>query len=295
MDLTAQEIQEKQFHDAWRGYRQEEVDDFLDQISEALDRALRENSALKERNHELGQAVATARDTEEMLKKTLVTAQRAAEEAIASAQAKADVIVAEAQDQARRLGGETEERKRIAEAEIQSSMDEADKATAQKRRELDGTIERLEAYEGELKLRLKTFLEQQLEALNVLAERKVPRGGAVRAPTQAVGRVGAGGAQVAPNSVPTQGPDEETHTSERGDALPEEGHYRRTLRNLFGREEGTAAVRPMIGPEASGAGEPQTIRLEEEDEGVRILPRDADATDTAPAGPREEDKPDQRP
>ncbi|MBA3629434.1 MAG: DivIVA domain-containing protein, partial [Actinobacteria bacterium] len=27
MDLTAQEIQDKQFHDAWRGYRQEEVDD----------------------------------------------------------------------------------------------------------------------------------------------------------------------------------------------------------------------------------------------------------------------------
>jgi len=295
MDLTAQEIQDKQFHDAWRGYRQEEVDDFLDQISEALDRALRENAALKERNHDLGQAVATARDTEEMLKKTLVSAQRAAEEAIASAQAKADAIVAEAEDQARRLGAETEERKRIAEAEIQSSMDDADKATGQKRRELDGTIERLEAYEGELKLRLKTFLEQQLEALDVLAERKVARRGAVRAPTQAVGRAG-GGDQMAAHPAPGQGANEETTAAGGAEAHPEEGHYRRTLRNLFTREEGSAALRPMIGPEGSAAGDRQTIHLEEEeDEGVRIIPRGADDADTAPEPPQKEGGPDQRP
>ncbi|MBA2272577.1 MAG: DivIVA domain-containing protein [Actinobacteria bacterium] len=293
MDLTAQEIQEKQFHDAWRGYRQEEVDDFLDQISEALDRALRENAALKERNHDLGQAVATARDTEEMLKKTLVSAQRAAEEAIASAQAKADVIVAEAEERAGRLGGEMEERKRISDAEIQSSMDAADKATEQKRRDLDGTIERLEAYEGELRLRLKTFLEQQLEALSVLAERKVLRGGAVQAPPQAVGRAG-GGAQVAPYAGLSPTPGDEAATSEGAEAHPEEGHYRRTLRNLFGRDEGAAALRPMIGPEGSGADDEQTINLEAEDEGVRIVPRDAGATDAAPDAPREEDGPDQR-
>ncbi|MDQ3784131.1 MAG: DivIVA domain-containing protein [Actinomycetota bacterium] len=293
MDLTAQEIQDKQFHDAWRGYRQEEVDDFLDQISEALDRALRENAALKERNHDLGQAVATARDTEEMLKKTLVSAQRAAEEAIASAQAKADVIVAEAEEQARRLGSEADERKRIADAEIQSSMDEADKATEQKRRELDGTIKRLEAYEGELKLRLKTFLEQQLEALEVLAERKVTRGGAVPAPTQAVGRSGSGGVRVAPHAASTQASIDEATTAEGADVHPQEGHYRRTLRNLFTREEGTAALRPMIGPEGPSADDAQTIHLEEEDEGVRIIPG-GDAADTASEPSQEEDGPAQR-
>ncbi len=296
MDVTSQEIQEKQFHDAWRGYRQEEVDDFLDQISEALDRALRENAALKERNHELGQAVATARDTEEMLKKTLVTAQRAAEEAIASAQAKADVIVADAEERAGRLGAELEERKHNADAEIESAMEAAEKENEQKRRELDGTIERLEAYEGELRLRLKTFLEQQLEALNVLSERKATRGVAVRAPAEGAGRGGPGGARVAPYAPSSPPESDEVPAPEATDAHPEEGHYRRTLRNLFGREEGSAALRPMIGPQDHGAGGESTIHLEEEDEGVRIIPRGAGTADT-PTGepPREEDEPDQRP
>ncbi len=292
MDLTAQEIQDKQFHDAWRGYRQEEVDDFLDQISEALDRTLRENAALKERNHELGQAVATARDTEEMLKKTLVTAQRAAEEAIASAQAKAAVIVADATEEASRLGTETEERKRTAEVEIQSSMDEADKATGQRRRELERTIERLEAYEGELKLRLKTFLQQQIEALDVLAERKVARPSGVRAPKQ--GDRAGGGARVAPDPAPAGGPNEGSTTAQEADPHADEGHYRRTLRNLFSREEGSAALRPMIGPEGSGAGPRQTIHLDDEDEGVRIIPPGAGDTNTAPETPQKEDGPDQR-
>ena len=298
MDLTAQEIQEKQFHDAWRGYRQEEVDDFLDQVSEALDRALRENAALKERNHELGQAVATARDTEEMLKKTLVTAQRAAEEAIASAQAKAAAIVAEAEERAGRLEAGTEERRRRADAEIQerkrttdaeirSALDDADKAAGQKRRELEGTIDRLEAYEGELKLRLKTFLEQQQKALSVLADRRVAHRGVVRAPTQAVVRGGSTGARVPPYSAASSSSEEEVP---EGDAHPEEGHYRRTLRNLFTREEGTAALRPMIGPQGSGAGEGQVIRLEEEEEGVRVLPKDSGAGKT----PQEEDRPERR-
>ncbi|MBA3349129.1 MAG: hypothetical protein H0T12_01105, partial [Actinobacteria bacterium] len=73
---------------------------------------------------------------------------------------------------------------------------------------------------------------------------------------------------------------------------PEEGHYRRTLRNLFTREEGTAALRPMIGPEASDAGDTRTIHLEEEGEGVRIIPRDPGSA--VPEDPQEEDGPDQR-
>ena len=38
MDVSARNIHEKQFHDAWRGYSQEEVDDFLDRVAETLDR-----------------------------------------------------------------------------------------------------------------------------------------------------------------------------------------------------------------------------------------------------------------
>ncbi|MDQ3646950.1 MAG: DivIVA domain-containing protein, partial [Actinomycetota bacterium] len=97
MDLGAHEIQAKQFNDAWRGYNQEEVDDFLDKVAEAIDQVQRENRALHARVRELDQVLATSRDTEDMLKKTLITAQQAAEEAIASAKAKAEQLIEEAQ------------------------------------------------------------------------------------------------------------------------------------------------------------------------------------------------------
>ncbi len=53
MDLTARDIHEKQFHDAWRGYNQEEVDDFLDKVAEVVDLLQRENVAVLGRVREL--------------------------------------------------------------------------------------------------------------------------------------------------------------------------------------------------------------------------------------------------
>lgn len=164
MDLSARDIHDKQFHDAWRGYNQEEVDDFLDRIASSLDRLQRENRALQTRINELDQAVAASRDTEEMLKKTLVTAQRAAEEAIATAKAKADQLV-----------GEAEEKARSARAEAERKTAELEQQHAQRRRDLDLEIDRLRSFESELKQKLKTFLEQQQRALEGLSTPEPPR------------------------------------------------------------------------------------------------------------------------
>ena len=160
MDLTARDVQEKQFHDAWRGYNQEEVDDFLDRVAEALDRVGRENASLRQRIGELDQAVSASRNTEEMLKKTLVTAQRAAEEAIATAKAKAEQLINEAEERSRRAADDANRRNA-----------EAERDHANKRRELEDSLGRLKAFEGELKLRLKTFLDQQQRALDQLESR----------------------------------------------------------------------------------------------------------------------------
>lgn len=160
MEISARDIQEKQFHDAWRGYKQEEVDDFLDRVAEAIDRLGRENDSLRRRVGELDQAVAASRDTEDMLKKTLVTAQRAAEEAIATAKAKAERLITEAEERSRRAADEATRRS----AEVERDH-------ANKRRELETSLDRLKAFEGELKLRLKTFLDQQQRALDQLESR----------------------------------------------------------------------------------------------------------------------------
>ncbi|MGI8774314.1 MAG: DivIVA domain-containing protein [Actinomycetota bacterium] len=163
MELGARDVNEKQFNDAWRGYNQAEVDDFLDRVAEVLDRLQRENDALRNRMGELDQAVAASRNTEEMLKKTLVTAQRAAEEAIATAKSKAEQVI-----------GEAEKRAAQAEADASRRNVEAQRVHAERKRELDLQIDRLKAYETDLKQKLKGFLEQQLRSLDTLGSGAPP-------------------------------------------------------------------------------------------------------------------------
>ncbi|MDP9069058.1 MAG: DivIVA domain-containing protein [Actinomycetota bacterium] len=185
MEVTAAHIHEKQFHDAWRGYNQEEVDDFLDRVAEQMNRLERENQALQDRLRDLDQMVAASRSTEEMLKKTLVTAQQAAEEAIATAKSKAERMVTEAEERAHRANEELKERVATAEEEVRRKTAEAERQQLVRRRETQLTIERLEGFEAEIKRRLKAFLEQQLDSLEALVEKpQQGAGGATPIPPQ---------------------------------------------------------------------------------------------------------------
>lgn len=181
MDISARDVHEKQFHDAWRGYNQEEVDDFLDRVAETLDRLIRENRAFHQRIKELDQTVATGRETEEMLKKTLVTAQKAAEEAIAQARAKAETLIAEAEARVTKANDEAKVRLTALEDDLRRKTLDADRTHAAHKRDLEASIERLRSFETELKQRLKTFLEQQLRALDTLVGQ--PRPQTTAAPT----------------------------------------------------------------------------------------------------------------
>ena len=185
MDLTARHIHEKQFHDAWRGYNQEEVDEFLDRVAEQLNRLERENAALQTRLRELDQMVEASRSTEDMLKKTLVTAQQAAEEAIATAKTKAEALVAEAEQRAQRANDELKHRVATAEEEVRRKTAEVERQQLARRRDTQQSIERLEAFETEIKQRLRAFLEQQLSALDGLVDKGKTQAAATQAASQA--------------------------------------------------------------------------------------------------------------
>ena len=191
MDLTARHIHEKQFHDAWRGYNQEEVDEFLDRIADQLNRLEHENASLQTRLRELDQMVEASRSTEDMLKKTLVTAQQAAEEAISTAKSKAEALVAEAEERAQRANDELKHRVATAEEEVRRKTVEVERQQMARRRDTQQSIDRLEAFESEIKQRLKAFLEQQISALDTLVDKG-------RAPASL------------PSSSPSPSPSEET-------------------------------------------------------------------------------------
>jgi cell division initiation protein len=244
MEPTARDIHEKQFHDAWRGYNQEEVDDFLDRVAESFDITARENVALQGRVHELEQALTTSRETEEMLKKTLVSAQQAAEEAIAKAKEKANALVAEAEERSARMNEEVDQRLTSIDAEIRRKVLEADREHTVRSRELDSHIERLRAFETELKQRLQTFLEQQTRSLEMLADHDAPAERVPPRPDAGNGATSATeGARAETPSKGARSQDLQTETPEPSEGtvrLPQEADaapHRRSVRSFFGRDE----------------------------------------------------------
>ena len=174
MELGAKEINEKQFHDAWRGYNQEEVDDFLDHVADTVDALQRENHALRERLAELDKRVESGRDTEEMLRKTLASAQNAAQEAIATAKTKAEQIVGDAEERAARAREELRVRVETAEEEVRARAAAVEAEQASRLRVSQESIDRLEAFESELKTKLRVFFEEQARTLEMLQELPEP-------------------------------------------------------------------------------------------------------------------------
>ncbi len=179
--ITTREINEKQFHDAWRGYNQEEVDDFLDLIAEAIDGLQRENQALKDRLEELDQKVESSKASEGMLKKTLESAQIAAQEAITAARTKAEEIVRDAEERAQRARDELRMRVETAEEEVKRRTEEIESEQEARRLRIQESVDRLQAFESDLKRKMHSFLQQQVAALDILQE-KEPQALAVEEP-----------------------------------------------------------------------------------------------------------------
>jgi cell division initiation protein len=100
MSLTPEDIQGKRFHDAFRGYNHEEVDIFLDEVAVAFETVFKALQAGRARIEELEAGLDEVKGTEGMLKRTLLAAQRAADEAMAEAKAEAAQLVSIAEDQA---------------------------------------------------------------------------------------------------------------------------------------------------------------------------------------------------
>ncbi len=245
MDLGPRDIHEKQFHDAWRGYSQEEVDDFLDRVADVLEQTQRANESLTQRVSQLEGQLAQAREGEQMLKKTLVTAQQHAEEAMATARAHADKIVAEATERARSVTEEARTKASAIESDARKRTQESERASEQRKRDLETSIEKLRTLEAETKQKLKSFLDAQQRSLSSLTDRRSSAGGARPQPAPASrqpreARPGEGQSAAPPWEQATEQRGAEQKGSDFPDYDPEASgnpSTRRTLRSLLGRDE----------------------------------------------------------
>ncbi len=100
--LTPLDIENKRFSKTLKGYNVDEVDDFLDQLTNDYEKLYRENADLKDQIDEQKKDLEHYRNVEHTLQNTLVMAQTTAEDIKSNAQNRADQIIRDAQSEAKR-------------------------------------------------------------------------------------------------------------------------------------------------------------------------------------------------
>lgn len=86
------------FNRAFRGYKKEEVDNFLENIRPDLESLYRENKELKQRYRLLEEEMKKYKDLETSIQETLVMAQKLSEDAKKNAQKEIELIYQEAEN-----------------------------------------------------------------------------------------------------------------------------------------------------------------------------------------------------
>ncbi|MFT8320761.1 MAG: DivIVA domain-containing protein [Bacillus sp. (in: firmicutes)] len=144
MPLTPLDIHNKEFSKGFRGYDEDEVNEFLDQVIKDYENIIREKKAMEERLNELTDRIGHYNNIEETLNKSIVVAQEAAEEVKRNAQKEAKLIIKEAEKNADRI--------------INESLSKARKIALE--------IEELKKQSKVFRTRFKMLIEAQLDMLN---------------------------------------------------------------------------------------------------------------------------------
>jgi len=142
--ITPMDIRNKEFKKAFRGYKEDEVDEFLDKVISDYERIYRENGELKDRIAIDDERIESYNNMEKSLQSTLLIAQTTAEDIVANSRKKAEMIIKESEEQGRKIVGE------------------ANNNVLKVNREFEELKKEVQVF----KTRFRTLLESELEALN---------------------------------------------------------------------------------------------------------------------------------
>ena len=131
--ITIVDIQHKQFKRKLQGYDPADVDQFLDELIEALEDEAQQRSALEAEIVDLRERISHFKAMEESLQNTLLLAQRTADEVKASAHKEADLIRHEARVSVEKEIGTYGDRANEARREYQRALETAEKAKSELR------------------------------------------------------------------------------------------------------------------------------------------------------------------
>lgn len=108
MKISAEDIKRQKFEIGFRGYNTQEVNTFLQLLSDDYETSLNDNERLTKEVAELRKKVEEYKKKEEFLEKAMVTAQRSAENTNYEAQEQANKIIKEAELNSEKIIGRAE-------------------------------------------------------------------------------------------------------------------------------------------------------------------------------------------
>lgn len=141
--ITPLDIEKKEFSKGVRGYKEREVEDFLNEVLTDFESLYKENVRLKEEVEKAKEAMEKYQNIEDTLKNTLVVAQTTADEVRRNANKEAQLILDKAENEGKLM---VEKAKREAQ-KIEDQHEEAKKQM------------------NIFKVRCKTLLESQLSTI----------------------------------------------------------------------------------------------------------------------------------
>ena len=142
--LTPMDIHNKEFKRGFRGYSEEDVDAFMDDIASDYEKVYREYCELKEKCDKLQDKLTQYEKMEATMNSTLMLAQQTAENVKVSARKEADLILQEANNKKKKMLDETT-------LNLQTTQQE---------------LEKLKAQTGAFRAKCKAILTSQLRLLD---------------------------------------------------------------------------------------------------------------------------------
>ena len=118
MRITPMDIEQQEFSRSFRGYNEEEVDDFLDKIVKDYEELINENIRLNEEIEKMQEKLKEFSQIEETLRSALLNAQKSAEEMKERVEDEAKIIIEKAKMEAKALKQQVFQREDLLKNEI---------------------------------------------------------------------------------------------------------------------------------------------------------------------------------
>lgn len=147
MKLTPLDIHHKEFRHSLRGYAEDEVDQFLDEVADEFERLFKENIDLSEKLENANAAVREFQLKESAVNNAIIAAQSAAEDMRNRAKSEADTIVRDAEIKAKEI--------------IHNAL--------AKKQAVAGELVRIKQAEEDFRSRFKALLDQHQRSVSEVA------------------------------------------------------------------------------------------------------------------------------